>query len=443
MQVRRAITTLAAAAVMLAACGEPDNRREETVATVETSPPSNSGPTTIKTAPTGDEPSSKPTAGSSPEDTSPEDTPPEDTPRDETSTGDVASLQGILDNWRAEVGADGATLSIRRLDGDEVSIVSGIDDRDPDAAMPADGTFYAASVVKTFVTAITLQLVNEGRLSLADTVETWLPELPSADRTTVAMLLDQTAGLADWQPDVLADLTRRYNGAEVLGHDVMEPPNGEPGDRFTYSNANFTAAALLLERELGMTLADIVEERLASPLALDDTQIADGSIRPTRHGWFSLNGEPTHPLDNLDFPHEAAVTSVWGAGNLLTSSEDLLTWGAALYSGQLLGASLTKEMVRMRSSFELSGPDDLYTGTAEPTPLHYGLGTMGFCLDQTGCSPQTVNLVGHGGSIPGSRALVAHDLATGTTIAVHANTDDIPLPALAAFAADVILALGT
>jgi D-alanyl-D-alanine carboxypeptidase len=441
MHVRRTITTLATAAVMLAACGE-ENRQEEAVATVETSPTSKSAPTTTGTAPTPDEPNSQATTGPSLDDTSPEDTSLADASTGGASTGDVASLQGMLDVWRAEAGADGATLSIRTLDGDDVALVSGIDDRDPDTAMPADGTFYAASVVKTFVTAITLQLVNEGRLSLGDTVETWLPELPSADRTTVAMLLDQTAGLADWQPDVLADLTRRYDGAELLGHDVMEPPNGAPGERFTYSNANFTAAALLLERELGMTLADIVEERLTSPLALDDTQIADGSIRPTRHGWFSLNGEPTHPQDNLDFPHEAALTSLWGAGDLLTSSEDLLTWGEALYSGQLLGPNLTNEMVRMRNSFELSGPDNVYTGTAEPTPLHYGLGTMGFCLEQTGCSPQTVNLVGHGGSIPGSRALVAHDLAMGTTIAVHANTDDIPLPALAAFAADVMLALG-
>jgi D-alanyl-D-alanine carboxypeptidase len=359
------------------------------------------------------------------------------------ATVNEAALQAVLDQWRTDVTAYGATLSVRVPGHDDIHLASGIDDRNPDTPMPTDGTFAGASITKTFVAAVALQLVDEGRLALDDTVEAWLPELPAANQTTLAMLLDHTAGLSEWSPDILADLTRKYTGKEVLVGDVTQPPSGRPGERFFYSNAHFTAAAVLIERELGKGLTEIIAERITGPLSLNNTLIGDGSVKPTLHGWFSLDGDPDRPIDNLDFPHEAAVTSFWGAGNLLTSSHDLLTWGEALYSGDLLGNDVTATMLAMRSSFTLtpsaSGPR--LVATDETTPLHYGLGTMGFCLDLTGCSPADVEVVGHGGSIQGSRSLVAYHRDSGTTIVVHANINDIELPKLTAILPDVLTAL--
>jgi D-alanyl-D-alanine carboxypeptidase len=108
---------------------------------------------------------------------------------------DEAALQAILDQWRTGVGADGATLSLRVPGHDDIHLASGIDDRDPDTPMPTDGTFGIASVTKTFVAALALQLVDEGKLSLDEPVAAWLPELPHADQITLAMLLGHTSGL--------------------------------------------------------------------------------------------------------------------------------------------------------------------------------------------------------------------------------------------------------
>jgi D-alanyl-D-alanine carboxypeptidase len=360
------------------------------------------------------------------------------------ATVDEAELQVVLDQWRESVTAYGATLSIRAPGHDVVHLASGIDDRDPETPMPIDGTFGGASITKTFVAAVALQLVAEGRLDLDDTVEAWLPELPAAGDTTLAMLLDHTAGLRNWDVDVLADLTRIYTGEEVLAGSVAQPPHAPPGERFLYTNANFTAAAVLIERELGKGLDEIVAERITGPLTLSNTHIGDGSVRPTRHGWLSLdtNPDPNRPLDNLDFPHEAVVSSGWGAGNLLTSSDDLLAWGDALYSGDLLGDELTAELTTMRRPFAPTSSNGWLVETDEPTTLHYGLGTVGFCLDLTGCSPDDVQVVGHGGSVPGSRSLLAHHRESGTTIVVHANVSDIDLPDLAAILPDVLATLG-
>jgi D-alanyl-D-alanine carboxypeptidase len=360
---------------------------------------------------------------------------------------DEVALQALLDNWRTRVGSFGATLSIRVPGHDDIHLVSGVDDRDPETPMPTDGTYAAASVVKTFVAATALQLVAEGRLSLDEPVEPWLPELPNADEITLAMLLGHTAGLGEWNETatILEDLTRSFTPEEVLAEHVAAPPLGEPGERFAYTNADYTAVGVLIERELHDDLAAVIAERFTGPLSLDDTVLSDGSTKPTRHGWFSLPDapDPDRPLDNLDFPHEAQMTTLWAAGNLTSSSSDLLDWGEALYSGDVLGADSTATMLEMRRSFTLDGVSDRLVATDAPTPLHYGLGAMGFCLDQAGCSPDEVEVVGHSGGLgAGTRVLLAHHPDSGATLVFHANVGDIGLPTLIAPLAGVFGQLG-
>ena len=364
----------------------------------------------------------------------------------------MLALQATLDQWRTDVGAFGATLSLRVPGHDDIHLASGVDDRDPETPMPTDGTYMAMSITKTVVAAIALQLVDEGRLSLDEPVEAWIPELPNADRITLAMLLGHTSGLGEWDPveTVLEDLTRSFTPEEVLAEAIAAPPYGQPGERFAYTNGGYAATGFMIERVLGEPLATVVEQRVTGPLSLDDTRLGDGSTKPTRHGWFSLppdNPDPNRPLDTLDFPHEAYMTSLFGSGTLISSSPDLLDWGEALYTGDLLGEEVTTSMLEMRSPFlppdpGLPLPQPQFVATDGPTPLHYGLGAMGFCLDQTGCNPDDVALVGHSGRGVGTRTLVAYHPDSGTTIVVHANVQDIELLELTALLPDVLNELG-
>lgn len=274
---------------------------------------------------------------------------------------DVEALQDVLDGWRNDVGAFGATLSLRVPDHDDVHLASGVDDRDivsvtpvgpiehTESPMPTDGTYRVMSVTKSFVAAAALQLVNEGRLSLNDPVEPWLPELPDADQVTLAMLLGHTSGLGEWDhiPLVLEDLTRIFTREEVLAGTVASPRYGEPGEHFAYSNGGYAAAGVLIERELDQDLAAVIEERFLEPLAMNDTLLSDGSTKPTRHGWFSIDPDPDLPLDHLDAPHEAFVTGGFGAAGIISSSADLLDWSEALYSGEVLGDAATASMLEI------------------------------------------------------------------------------------------------
>ena len=227
------------------------------------------------------------------------------------------ALQAILDEWRTEVDTFGATLSIRLPGHDDILLASGVDDRDitataPDGSpvehaetpMPTDGTYPMGYVTRTFVAAAALQLVDEGRLTLDEPVQPWLPELPSADQTTLRMLLGYTSGLGQWDDAeqaaaLLADLSRSYTPEEVLAKHLEQPPTGPPGGDPAFGRAGYIAVGLLIERVLDQDLATIIQERFIEPLALDDTVFSDGSTVPTRHGWFGTPGGRRRPARRL------------------------------------------------------------------------------------------------------------------------------------------------
>ena len=106
----------------------------------------------------------------------------------------------------------------------------------------------------------------------------------------------------------------------------------------------------------------------------------------TRHGWFEP--APDAVIDLLDLPQEAFTTTVFAAGNMTSSSADLLDWGEALYSGELLGPQATATMLEMRSPFTRDAATGDLVATDQPTRLNYGLGAEGFCLDTSGCDPE-------------------------------------------------------
>lgn len=352
----------------------------------------------------------------SPDESAPVETP--TTAEDEATDIEVdeAALQAILDQWRTGVDAFGATLSIRVPSHDDIHLASGVDNRDPETPMPTGGTYGIGTYTQAFVAAAALQLVDEGRLSLDEPVEAWLPELPNADEITLAMLLGFTSGLpkldeATEQELITADLGRSFSPEELLALHLEQPPTAPPGEDLNRptGDTGYIAAGLLIERELRQDLATVIEERFAQRLGLDDTLFGDGTTKPTRHGWFSLDEDPDRPIDLLALPHEALMTFDWANRNMISSSVDLLDWGEALYSGELLGEETTGAMLELRNSFSPS--------------LHSGLGAWGFCLDQSGCDPDDVELVGLHGGLTGLETYVAHHPDSGVTFAVHANVN--------------------
>jgi CubicO group peptidase (beta-lactamase class C family) len=218
--------------------------------------------------------------------------------RAQVDVPDGVAVRAVLEQWAAEVHAFGASVGVRVPGHDDVIVAVGVDARNPDTPMPTGGRFQIASVTKTFVSALVLMLVEDGKLRLDQTIERWFPDIKDADRITISMLLSHHSGLADFgrdRPDdyraaMLADLSREYTAREAIAQSTALTGPFAPGDGYSYSNTNFQILGEIAAFATGTSIAELIDFRLTGPLHLDATSLADDpSSTPTN----SMAGSPS------------------------------------------------------------------------------------------------------------------------------------------------------
>jgi D-alanyl-D-alanine carboxypeptidase len=157
---------------------------------------------------------------------------------------------------------------------------------------------------KTFVAALVLRLVEEGKLRLDHTVERWLPGLvPNGRAITVRQLLPHTSGLYDYveEPSVLRSPRRRWTPEELIALATAHPVDRVRPRRFSYSSTNYLVVGRIADKAGGAPLATQLRRQLFDPLELGDTTFEPGLVRgPYVHGHRppSHNGVVTGPPED-------------------------------------------------------------------------------------------------------------------------------------------------
>jgi len=251
------------------------------------------------------------------------------------------SLQSDVDSLVA-AGAPGAILLVR--DGSNTTrFVAGVADLATQQAIEVRDHYRIASLTKTYVATVVLQLVAERKLSLSDSVEQWLPGVvPNGNEITIHMLLNHTSGLYDHEkdPEVLApylsgDFGYYWSPLRLLTLAVSRPPLYAPGETTvsTYSSTNYVALGLVVSAVTGRPIQVELKQRIFHPLHLGETTYPTRQTqlpRPYAHGYFAL-GEPS--LSDLS----AFSPSLSGAaGAIVSTVDDVAVFYRALLSGRLL-----------------------------------------------------------------------------------------------------------
>jgi len=286
-------------------------------------------------------------------------------------------------------------------------------------ADPAAGTAMAvgmhtriASLTKMYTGTVLMQLAQEGALSLDDTVDTYLDGIPNGDRITLAQLANMTSGVNTYTANdafvdqYISDPTASFTPDELVAATVEVSPAADPGERFLYSNGNTVILGEIIEQVTGRPFADELQDRILDPLELTTTVWpGESAALPepfprgfTFSGDASVTGEPT---DATDWNPSWA----WTAGELISTTDDLLTMGRALGTGNgILEDSMQKQ--RLESFLDPS--------QSPPAP---GAGGYGLAM---GCGQ---GWVGHAGELSGYNTTLFYDTATDTTVTVQTNSD--------------------
>jgi D-alanyl-D-alanine carboxypeptidase len=253
----------------------------------------------------------------------------------------VDQLQTLLDRWTAE-GKGGAALAIAH-DGSQIAVLtSGVADPDGTPVDPADG-FRIASITKTVVATIVLQLVDEGALDLDDEVSRFVehPSIPTG--ATVRDLLGHTSGIYDVarravRSELRREPERRWRPEEVLDALASRHP---AGTGFRYSNSNYVVAGLVVEAVSGRPLEEELNRRVVEPLELTGTYLPPMPGRDPIAGFTMLR---PHGV-TTSTPATAWETSTWAAGALVSTAEDLAVFFRALTGGELLSPAAFATMI--------------------------------------------------------------------------------------------------
>ena len=202
--------------------------------------------------------------------------------------------------------------------------------------------FQSGSVGKQFVSAAIMMLVEEGHVSVDDSIAKYFPGAPASWKPIrVKNLLSHTSGLAEYEsPDRTGQngpfyLRLDFTEAQLLRKIKALPIENPPGARWNYRNTNYVLLGFLIHRVTGTFYADYLAERIFKPLGMSSTRlISDADIIPNRAAGYQWEDGT---LKNQDWVSPTFNSTADGA--LYFNVLDLAKWDATLYTTQLLKQS--------------------------------------------------------------------------------------------------------
>ena len=277
------------------------------------------------------------------------------------TAGQIAAIDQSDEANLHQRGVPSASVAVVR--GDRIVFAKAYGSRSISPEQPADtgARYNIGSVSKQITATALLMLADEGKLSLDDTIDRWMPELTEAKRVTLRQVLSHTAGyksffLAEVMPVEGALPTTPQAVADRWGRQPLDYP---PGSDWQYSNTDYTIAALIVERVSGQPLPIFLHKRIFGPLGMASATEFPGKPMPASdaQGYTRYALGPLRPAP--------VVGAGWelGAGGLSMTAADLAKWDIGMLRHGLLSA---------RSYAAQQTPALLSDGKVAP----YGLGVF-------------------------------------------------------------------
>jgi CubicO group peptidase (beta-lactamase class C family) len=198
--------------------------------------------------------------------------------------------------------------------------------------------FQIGSVTKQFTAVGILQLMEQGKLSLQDSVQQYVKDFPAKGATiTIENLLTHTSGLTDYtsiDSDIPFIERRDFTPEFIIDYFKQTPLEFKPGTRYGYSNSNYALLAYIIEKVTGMSYHQYITEKVIHAAGLENTRFArEKTIVPRRvTGYTRDNGFYEH----CDYQ---TLSIGYGCGDLLSTAQDLNQWNEALLAGKLIRAA--------------------------------------------------------------------------------------------------------
>jgi D-alanyl-D-alanine carboxypeptidase len=207
--------------------------------------------------------------------------------------------------------------------------------------------YRIGSITKMFTSVMIFQLIEEGKINLTTTLDTYFPGLPNASTVTISNLLNHRSGWHNFTNDqeYLNWMTQPKTREEMLALFSQSKVDFEPNEKASYSNTNFVVLGYIIEKIDKKPYSECLEERITSKIGLSSTYIG----RKTNIG----NNE-SYSYQFLGQWHQAPETDMsipGGAGSIVSTPTDLTRFIEALFSLKLVSQSSLNTMKTIYDGF--------------------------------------------------------------------------------------------
>lgn len=263
--------------------------------------------------------------------------------------------------------------------------------------------FHVASLTKTFTAVLVLQQVEAGRLKLDAPLGKYLPDYNGPGKAaTLRQLLTHSSGISNYEGGTgIQVYEKNLPLSEAVRRNASGPLDTLPGARFSYNNGDYILLQQILERVTKRPFASLLQQRILMPLGLNNTILDTGQV--------IAQLIPSYLVDTAGkrLPEPAfSYAAFYGAGALCSTPANIAAFVKGLFSGRLIARKSLAMML-------------------QPNPKLNGTGFSVWQSTQEG-----KRIVERWGSIQGSNALWAYDMATGNTLVILANSNAVDLGAL-------------
>jgi CubicO group peptidase (beta-lactamase class C family) len=225
----------------------------------------------------------------------------------------------------------GAAILIKQ-DGETVyENYRGMANRQKGEKLTSKTTMGIASMSKQFEGMAVLILVNQGKLSLDDYINTYLKDLPIDNRKiTIKQLLTHVSGLPEITQNekFMNSLDKPRSVDEILSIALKDTMRHEVGEKYMYCNTGYTIIVKLIEQITGQSYHDFLAENILNPLGMKNTYSCDKNHN-------ALDIASRYKQDSTGF-HDAVkvhFSNLIGGGGIISNVRDMGIWADALLSG--------------------------------------------------------------------------------------------------------------
>lgn len=272
----------------------------------------------------------------------------------------AALLQVAQDTNTPEIGV---SVGLATTEGTWTG-ATGVSNLETQQATQSDDLFNIASLSKPYTATVILKLQEQGKLSLDDTIDQWLPEIAAnitnGENLTIRQLLNGTGGLyvynddeeflSDLAADYLSGSNRDWQPEELVAYAFDKPLFSGPRSTevWTYTNTGNVIAALIAEEATGKPFTEVLSEEIFSPLGLNHTFFSseEVSLEQRARGYEDLlTADGTLGQDGILEDGSSISTEISpGNGSIVSTAEEVAKFFNSLASGDLLQPESTAEI---------------------------------------------------------------------------------------------------